>query len=310
MTPPVDVPDRATLKLALPKGRMYAAVVALLAEAGIDLAATARDYRPRLSVSGLEVKVLKPQAIVEMLDAGSRDLGFAGADWVAERQADIVEILDTQLDPVRLVVAAPAALLEEDAGGPRLPSRPLRFASEYERLTRAWMSRRVSAGAQGESPGVVSGDRFVRSYGATEVLPPEDADAVVDITASGATLEANGLTVVDELMRSSTRLYASRSAMADPPRRLAIETLAMLLDSVLAARRRVMLEVNVVRERLDAVARLLPCMREPTVSPLVGANAFAVKGAVLRSELPALIPAVRRAGGTDIVITSMSQVIP
>lgn len=299
---------------------MHDGVVRLLADAGIGVLATGRGYRPRLSLDGFEAKLLKPLAIVEMLHNGSRDLGFAGADWVAERLADVVEVLDTGLDPVRLVAAAPAALLEESRGlgggaarGGAVPLRPLTVASEYERLARDWMARwrrERGGGATSDGAGSAGGDRFVRSYGATEVLPPEDADVIVDIAASGATLEANNLVVFDELMQSSTRLYASRPAMADAARRRRIEDLAVLLESVLAARRRVMLEVNVTRDRLEAVAGLLPCMRRPTISPLAGGEAFAVKAAVLRSHLPALIPAIRERGGTDIVITSMSQVIP
>src|SRR5205823_5648325 len=190
-------------------------------------------YRPDVSLPGAEAKLLKPQNIVEMLALGSRDAGFAGADWVAELEGgagagDVVELLDTGLDPVQLVAAAPVALLE--AG--QLPKRRLIIASEYERLTRRWIS---ASGLCAEC---------VRSYGATEVFPPEDADVIVDNTATGATLESNGLVVVNELMRSSTRLYANPSALEDRARRQRIEDLVMLIDSVLVARRRVMLEVN------------------------------------------------------------------
>ena len=74
----------AMVRLGLPKGRMQAGVLRLMSEAGMDMAVTERDYRPSGQAFGLDVKVLKPQNIVEMLEAGSRDLGFAGADWVAE----------------------------------------------------------------------------------------------------------------------------------------------------------------------------------------------------------------------------------
>ena len=151
---------------------------------------------------------------------------------------------------------------------------------------------------------------FARSYGATEVFPPEDADLIVDNTATGATLSANGLVIVDTLLESSTRLYASRAAYDDPPRRRRIEDLVLLLASVLEARRRVMLEVNAPRERLRDVVALLPCMREATVAPLYGDAGFAIKAAVPRAALPQLIPAVRAAGGTDLVITSPSQIVP
>jgi len=124
--------DSASLThLAVPKGRIEPGITHLLAAAGIELRAGPRGYRPVPSVPGYEVKLLKPQTIVEMLAAGSRDAGFAGADWVAEKDADLVELLDTGLDPVSLVVAAPEQLLD----GRRLPHAPLVVASEYERLT-------------------------------------------------------------------------------------------------------------------------------------------------------------------------------
>src|SRR6266568_6302912 len=120
-------------RLGLPKGRMETGVLALLADAGIRVRPSARGYRPDVSLPGAEAKLLKPQNIVEMLALGSRDVGFAGADWVAELEADVVELLDTGLDPVQLVAAAPVALLEDG----QLPKRRLIVASEYERLTRS-----------------------------------------------------------------------------------------------------------------------------------------------------------------------------
>lgn len=286
--------DDGPLRLALPKGRMEHGVLALLAEAGIQVTPTARGYRPRVSLADAEAKVLKPQNIVEMLALGSRDVGFAGGDWVAELGLPVVEILDTGLDPVRVVAAAPAGLLE--CG--RLPRRRLVVASEYERLSREWIARR----------GLDAG--FVRSYGATEVFPPEDADVIVDNTATGATLAANGLEIVDELMRSSTRLFASPAAMASASRRRRIEDLDLVLRSVLEARKRVMVEVNASSESFEAIVRVLPCMRTPTVSPLHGGSGFAVKAAVPRERLPSLIPELKAAGATDIVVSALGQIVP
>jgi ATP phosphoribosyltransferase-like protein len=244
---------------------MQEGVFTLLGDAGIHVRVGSRGYRPQVSLAGLDTKILKPQNVVEMLAAGSRDVGFAGADWVRELGADVVEVLDTELDAVRLVAAAPGALLVDG----RLPRRPLVVASEYERI-----------------------------------------DCILDIAASGDTLRAQGLVVFDELMRSSTRLYASRAAMGDETRRGAIDRLAMLLRSVLDARRRVMLEVNVGAGSLEAVVAALPCMREPTISTLHGGAGYAVKAAVPRDELPVLIPEIKARGGTDIVVTQLSQIIP
>ncbi len=295
-SPPIVSPPRAPelLRLALPKGRMQEGIFALLADAGIHVRVGSRGYRPQVSLAGIDTKILKPQNVVEMLGAGSRDVGFAGADWVRELGADVVEVLDTGLDKVRLVAAAPAGMLVDG----RPPRRTLVIASEYERITREWMN---SSGYDA---------RFVRSYGATEVFPPEDADCIVDIAASGDTLRAQNLVVFAELMNSSTRLYASRGAWNDRAKRAAIDRLAMLLGSVLEARRRVMLEVNVGRAALESVIAVLPCMREPTVSTLHGEAGYAVKSAVPRADLPTLIPEIKARGGTDIVVTQLSQIVP
>jgi len=284
-----------TIHLALPKGRMETGVFNLLSAAGIELHVGQRGYRPVLSEPGFEVKLLKPQNIVEMLAVGTRDIGFAGADWVAEQQADLVELLDTGLDPVRIVAAASESLIDE---GGNLPNRTLVVASEYERLTRSWIANRQLDAS------------FVRSYGATEVFPPEDADVIVDNTATGETLAANGLAVVDELMPSSTRLYASQGAVADPDKKSAIDGLVLSLRSVLDARKRVMLELNVSLADLDAVIDALPAMRQPTVATLHGGTGMAVKAAVPRNELPRLIPRLRQLGATDIAVSKLEQIVP
>lgn len=274
-------------------------VVRLLAAAGITVHAGARGYRPTVSLPATEAKLLKPQNIVEMLDLGSRDAGFAGADWVAELGAEVVEVLDLELDPVQVVAAAPTGLLGAGSGAARLPrGRRLVVASEYVRLAERWIvDQQLDA-------------TVLRTYGATEVFPPEDADLIVDNTATGATLAANQLEVLDVVMRSSTRLYASVRAMDCLPKRSRIEDLALVLRSVLEARRRVMVEVNVDAGSFDAVLGCLPCMREPTVARLHGSAGFAVKAAVPRRSLAMLVPEIKAAGGTDIVVTPIGQLVP
>ncbi|NNC93345.1 MAG: ATP phosphoribosyltransferase [Acidimicrobiia bacterium] len=283
--------NQPPIHLGLPKGHMAPGVLDLLSDAGITVTPTARGYRPVLSLPGYEVKILKPQNIVEMLDLGTRDVGFAGADWVAELRADLVEVLDTGMDTVQLVAAAPE-------GWDELPDRRLVVATEYLNLTETWVKEQE-----------LDAD-VIRSYGATEVFPPEDADVIVDNSATGATLRANGLRVIDVLGESSTRLYASRRAMADSGTRERITHLALLLESVLNARLRVMIEVNAPAERLEVLVELLPSMREATVAPLYGKQGFAIRAAVPRDRLPTLIPEIKAAGGTDVVVTSLSQIVP
>jgi ATP phosphoribosyltransferase len=286
--------ETKVLKIALPKGRMQEGVFRLLSDAGLPIKGDERDYRPRLPSPDLDAKILKPRNILEMLHAGTRDLGFAGSDWVEELGVELTDMLDTGLDPVRLVAAAPVAILEDGS----LPRRPLVVASEYENIARRWIAGRDLDAT------------FVRSYGATEVFPPDDADCIVDNTATGSTLRANGLEIVDELLRSSTRLYANPRSLEDPWKRDTIEAIVLLLQSVLTARSRVMLELNVDTSKLDSVIAILPCMREPTVSPLRGGDGYAVKVAAPRDSLAALIPEIRKRGGTDIIVTQPMRIVP
>ena len=307
--------ERTELRIGLPKGRMQAKVIELFNDAGIPVSVDEREYRPRvgngktqaLISKGIayEAKLLKPQNIVEMLATGSRDIGFAGADWVRELGVDLVELLDTALDPVTIVAAAPEAVAE--AYGKckgnievvkKVCGRTPIVASEYEGLAKEWIAKNLPGAA------------FVRSYGATEVFPPEDADIIIDNCATGTTLRANKLSIIDTLMSSSTRFYASKEAMQDPVKREAADSLILLFRSVLEARRRVMLEVNISAELLDQLVAILPCLRAPTVSPLGKGDAFAVKVAAPRDTLASLIPEIKRRGGTDIVVTQMSQLVP
>lgn len=290
--------DRAPLRMALPKGRLQAGVVALLEDAGVRVTSGGRAYRPAVSLVDTEAKLLKPQNVVEMLADGARDVGFAGADWVLEKGAPVVELLDTGLDPVRIVAAAPRELLTPGGRLPRTgPGRPLVVATEYVGLAEAWV-RREGLDA-----------RVLRTYGATEVFPPEDADLIVDNTSSGATLEANGLVITAEVLRSSTRLLASRAAAEDPARRARLDELVLLLRSVLDARSRVMLELNVGAGDLDRVLDVLPCMRQPTIARLRGDAGYAVRAAVPRAEIASLVPRLKELGGADIVISSVSQLV-
>ena len=229
-----------------------------------------------------------------MLAADARDIGFAGADWIEETGADLVELLDTGLNPVRLIVAAPHQILENG----KLPNRKITIASEYPELANGWIKENNL-------------DAMVlQTFGATEVFPPEDADCIVDNTATGSTLRANGLEIIDQIMTSSTRLYASKAAMANDNIRPKIEDFVMLVQAVLQARGRVMMDLNVSQESLEAVLGCLPSMRTPTVSPLSDSNWVAVRAAIPRKELAIIIPKLKSAGACDIVTTSAEQLIP
>lgn len=276
------------INLALPKGRMADGVQKLMEEAGFKVLANGRNYRPLCADPRFELKILKPQDIVRMVELGRHELAFAGYDWVCECGAQVDELLDTGLDSVRIVAAAPSGI--------PLRQRRIVVASEYERISREWLDR--------EGYDYL----FVRSHGATEVFPPEDADMIVDNTATGSTLHENGLDEIATLMRSSTRIIANPALTRNGKFRT-VEEFLTLIQSVLDARKRVMLEMNVGSASLEAVLKVLPCMRMPTVMPLSQEGNYAVKAAVERHVVPRLIPTLKAAGATDILEYPFSKVV-
>ena len=279
------------MRLAIPKGRLEAKTVTLLAEVGVRVAVEERSYRPASDADDLEVKMFKPQNIPAIVALGSADAGFTGHDWVRETGAAVIEVLDLGFDPVRVVAAAAAPDLDS------LRGRAIVAASEYERLTRGFLE------AQGFEY------TFLRSYGATEVFPPEDADLIVDNVSTGQTLRSHGLHEVAEVLRSTTRFIASPAAMRDPALRGRIEALADLMRAVLRARERVLLEMNVPADRLDAVVAEVPCMKSPTVSPLYGGGGYAVKVAVPRREVPQIVLRLKALGATDILEYDLNKIV-
>jgi ATP phosphoribosyltransferase len=280
------------LSILIPKGRIYENIAKLFAEAGITLSLSDRTYRPNIGVDWLDGKVMKPQNVGELLELGSHDAGFTGLDWVRETGADVVEVMDLGFDRVRIVAAVPATLDEA-----ALRRKKLVVATEYVGIAGAWLKK------------TGYDYRIVRTYGATEVFPPDDADMIVDNTSTGRTLQDNGLRIVDTLLESSTRFVASRSAMADPKKRERIEELAMLFKAVIDGRDRVMLEMNVTKARFPDLVAGLPAMRSPTVAPLYGDKGYAVKIAVRKTDVPTLIPQLKKLGATDIVEYDLRKVV-
>lgn len=276
------------LKLALPKGRMSEGVFKLLDDAGFKVLSDGRNYRPLCRDARFEIKLLKPQDIVRLVELGRHDLAFAGFDWIQELNATVDELLDTELDSVRIVAAAPKGSL--------VRGRQIVVASEYERITRNWLD------AQGYDY------LFLRSHGSTEVLPPEDADMIVDNTATGKTLFDNGLEILDTLMSSSTRIIA-RPGLRQSEQFSVIEEFLMLVNGVLDARKRVMLEMNVRTDCMASVLAMLPCMQKPTVMALADNLGYAVKSAVPKKDVARLIPMLKTAGATDLLEYSFSKVV-
>ncbi|TQV88746.1 ATP phosphoribosyltransferase [Aliikangiella coralliicola] len=281
-----------TLKLVLPKGRINTKVLKLLSDCGIELIGDERNYRPKAYGFDLEVKLLKSQNIPSLVELGQHDIGFAGLDWIKERRSEVVILRDLEFDPVKIVTCIP-----EDWDWQEMQKRKLIVASEYKNVSTDYLNR------------LGLDYQLLRSYGATEVFPPEDADMVIDNTSTGTTIRANRLKIVDTVMTSSTQFIANAEALEDPTKRQQIDDLLTLMQAVMNGRDRVLLEMNCANDQITSIVELLPAMRYPTVSRLYQEKGFAVKAAVQKSQIKDLLPKLIAAGATDILETPIRKAI-
>lgn len=281
-----------TLKIVLPKGRINTKVLQLLSDCGIELIGDERNYRPKAYGFDLEVKLLKSQNIPSLVEMGQHDIGFAGLDWIQERNCQVEILKDLGYNPVKIVTCIP-----EDWNWQDMQKRRLIVASEYKNISINYLDK------------LGIDYQLLRSYGATEVFPPEDADMIIDNTSTGTTIRANRLKIVDTVMESSTQFIANPKIMDDPAKREMIEDLLTLMQGVINGRNKVLLEMNCSNDNVDRIISILPAMRFPTVSPLYKDQGFAVKAAVEKSSIRDLMPKLLAAGATDILETPIRKAL-
>ena len=287
------------LKLGLPKGSLQESAIDLFAHAGFNIRVSGRSYVPTIDDPEISCLMFRSQEMARYVEQGVVECGIAGYDWVVESGADVHEVSELAFSratsqPFRWVLAvpqdSPVQRAEDLEGG--------LVATELVGVTKRYFADK----------GVTVDTEF--SWGATEVKA-SFVDAIVDGTETGSSLRANNLRIVDELLVSTTRLFANHAAWADPAKREKIEAINTLLQGALAGRTKVGLKINVPRSRLDDVLAVIGSDGEhaPTISPLVD-DAWVALEVVLdeRSERN-LIPALQRAGASGFVSYPLNKVI-
>ncbi len=286
------------LRIGLPKGSLQETTIRLFALAGFRVSVSGRSYYPAIDDPELECVLIRAQEMARYVAQGVMDCGITGLDWVLENQVDVEELADLRAPwpnyrPVRWVLAVKhGSPIEkpEDLGGARI-------ATEAVGLTQRFLAER----------GVTAEVEF--SWGATEVKPPVLADAIVDVSETGASLRANQLEVLEVLLESTPRFIANRDAHADAWKRAKMERVLMLLQGAIAAADRVGLMMNVPRERLDAVLALLPALATPTLSNLADETWASVTTVIEEHKVRDLVPRLVEAGATGIVEYPLNKVI-
>ncbi len=287
------------LRLGLPKGSLQDTTVAMFAKAGYKINVSSRSYYPTIDDEQIECILIRAQEMARYVGEGILDGGLTGYDWIQESGAEVVEVGELVYgkvgrNPLRWVLAVPndsPIHTVADLAGKRI-------ATEAVGMTRRYLAKH----------GVEANVEF--SWGATEVKPPKLADAIVEITETGSSLKANNLRIVDTLCFTTTRLIANPQAWQDDWKKAKLQKLNLLLQSVLAAEKKVGLMLNVSRAKLPAVLSILPALHKPTVAPLTDDDWLAVSTVLDETIVRDLIPDLIRAGAEGIVEFSLNKVVP
>ncbi len=172
-----------------------------------------------------------------------------------------------------------------------------RIATELVRVTKKYLKKnKVNA-------------KVEFSWGATETKCPKLVDAIVELTETGASLKANKLRIIDELIQSSTLLIANKKSWKNDWKREKIKGINDLLQGVLLAEQKVLLEMNVPTRNFEKLVKVLPYMKSPTVSKLYGGKGYAIKVAVNKNRVREIIARIKKAGGKDILEYNLQKVI-
>jgi ATP phosphoribosyltransferase len=286
------------LKIALPKGSLQDSTLMLFEHAGFQMYAGTRSYYLSTDDPEVEGVLLRAQEIPRYVEMGAFDSGISGRDWIVENRVSIVEVCDLVYSkqgfrPVKIVLAVPegsSIKKPKDLEGKLI-------ATELVNLTRDYLKKnRVEA-------------RVEFSYGATEIKAGKLVDAIVEITETGNTLVSHNLKIVDTIMESVPKLITNKRAWQDKWKREKISNIALLLKGALEAEGKVGIKMNLKVTSLEKILKILPAMKNPTVSPLTDRSWVAVETIIDRKMAKDLIPQLKKFGAQDIVEYPLNKVI-
>ncbi len=286
------------LKLGIPKGSLETATVELFRRAGFQITVNSRSYFPAIDDPEIECMLIRAQEMARYVEDGVLDAGLTGRDWVQENNAQVHTVADLiyakqSFGKVRWVLAVPES-------SPVQSVKDLQgkvIATELVAATERYL----------KSHGVTAKVEF--SWGATEVKPPELADAIVEVTETGSSLRANKLRIVETVMESNTQLIANKTAWSDSWKNRKLCDIKMLLEGAINALGKVGLMLNVEKKNLDSVLGVLPALKKPTISPLSEGEWLALNTILDETTVRTIIPRLKEAGAQGIVEYPLNKIV-
>ncbi len=284
----------SSLRIGIQKsGRLTDETVTLLKNIGLEF----DGYKNRLMVHSrnfdVEILFIRDDDIPEYVQDGVCDLGFVGANVIAERDADVKVLLDLNYGHCHLSLAAPKSS----------PIRTLsdfdgkRVATSYPRLTRHFFeSQDINV-------------EIIAISGAVEITPALDvADGICDLVSTGSTLRANGLVELDTILESQTQLVQTCRAVSREKQELIDKFLLRIRGQQSADESRYIM-LNAPRTSLEEISRIIPSLNSPTILPLANPEMIAIHSVISIRKFWEVMEQLKEAGATGIVMLPIQNMI-
>lgn len=287
------------LVLGIPKGSLQESTIKLFRQSGWRISLSERNYFPEINDPEISCAICRAQEMSRYVEQGTFDVGLTGRDWIMENDSDVMVVADliyskVSQRPARWVLAVPLdSPVQElkDLQGKKI-------ATELVNFTRRYFT----------AEGITVEVEF--SWGATEAKVIAGlCDAIVEVTETGATMRANGLRIVKELMQSNTQLIVNKKSWENLWKREKIENISLLLQGALRAEELVGVKMNVPEEHLNDIIPLLPSLNAPTIAHLYQSTWLSVETIVSKNVVRELIPKLIKKGAEGIIEYSLNKVV-
>ena len=285
--------------LGIPKGSLQESTINLFRQSGWRISLTSRNYFPEINDPEISCAICRAQEMSRYVESGTFDAGLTGRDWIVENDSEVAVVADLVYSkvsqrPARWVLAVPydSPIKElQDLQGKKIATELVNFTRRY------FNAQNIDVHVE-------------FSWGATEAKVISGlCDAIVEVTETGATMRANGLRIVRDLMQSNTQLIANKASWEDPWKREKLEQISLLLQGALRAEELVGLKLNAPKEKLNAITEILPSLNAPTIAHLYQSDWLSVETVVSKKIVRELIPRLLKTGAEGIIEYPLNKVI-
>lgn len=295
----MEIKKMEKLKLGLPKGSLEKSTIELFKNAGWKISVSSRNYFPSIDDNEISCSLVRAQEMARYVESGVLDIGLTGLDWILENASDVEFITDliyskVSTNKAKWVLAVPensGINTIEDCTGKSISTELVNFTKRY------FAEKNIPVNVE-------------FSWGATEAKVVEGlVDAIVEVTETGSTIKAHGLKIIHTLLETNTKLIANRASMNNPEKRKKIQQIALLLKGALNADSIAGLKMNVPKNKLETIVKILPSITAPTISELYNTEWFSVETVIREKIVREIIPALIDEGADGIIEYPLNKVV-